>query len=767
MDTIASGAQLTRDRRSDTLICDEPREEAKAALRRCGCQSHQDANVTRSRATANQLADSGQARRGKSRRSPRVAKNVRRAAAEPAELDDGRSWVAPFIAFVSLLALYVATLAPSVMGGDSGELTAAALTGGVPHPPGYPIFAMLARAYAVLPLGHTPAWRVNLLSATATAAAAALLCALVQLWTRTRSAALVAAALFGTNAVVWLHATSAEVFGLNAFFVALAFLLWFGVERTASHRLVFALAFASGVGMCNHHTFVFVGFPLVLRSLWLARRSLGARGIGVAVALGLLGLAPYAYLAVASGSSAAVSWGDQTTVNGLMAHVLRRNYGTLSMGQAIQGSAFVEGATFFPTLWTFLGEAFPRLTWVGPPLALAGFYLTAKDRRARTNTFVLGSAMGLYVLGFCALSNLSTSTELYPAVMGRFCIQSDLMLSVAAGLGFAKLLSWLRERWPFIERWPHLAYAFPVAALLAGAGAHGGHASQRNNRVFSDFVNTALASLPPNAIVITVGDHLSGSTAYFHEVEKLRPDVVHLDREMLAFTWYVRRKLHLYPDLHLPEGGYGRSGWNIKQLLDGNPARTLVVIDRLDSWDESWKEGYKLATQGLVHALVPAVQFPSFEEWAMRDRKAMGNYDVVPALQGRDGSWEHAVGQLVLNTQVVRANIALVYSIARGTEPVAARLCATLIEDVIAKSGGDELLGIPGSAGLRQLYVGPSAWKDLGVCYEIISRVDSDYRPRVALAVQRFAERAKPDDPALPAARKFLEMRRGRTGRGP
>jgi len=88
-----------------------------------------------------------------------------------AALAGPRAWVAPAVAFLGLLALYVATLAPSIMGGDSGELTASALTGGVPHPPGYPLFALLARLFAALPLGHSPAWRVNLLSATSTAAA--------------------------------------------------------------------------------------------------------------------------------------------------------------------------------------------------------------------------------------------------------------------------------------------------------------------------------------------------------------------------------------------------------------------------------------------------------------------------------------------------------------------------------------------------------------------------------------------------------------------
>jgi len=76
-------------------------------------------------------------------------------------------------------------------------------------------------------------------------------------------AALAAAVLFGTDAVVWYHATSAEVFGLGAFFLALAFLLWLHVERTASRRHVYALAFVSGLAMCNQHTFLLFGGPML------------------------------------------------------------------------------------------------------------------------------------------------------------------------------------------------------------------------------------------------------------------------------------------------------------------------------------------------------------------------------------------------------------------------------------------------------------------------------------------------------------------------
>ena len=673
------------------------------------------------------------------------------------------SWVAPAITFICLLALYVATLAPSIMGGDSGELTTAALTGGVPHPPGYPLFAMLARLFAALPLGHSPAWRVNLLSATSTAAAAALLCATVALWTRDRAAGLVAAALFGTNSVVWLYATSAEVFGLNAMFVALTLLLWLCVERTAARRFAFALCFASGLAMCNHHTFVFVGAPLVLRSFWVARRALGARGVALACAMGFLGLVPYAYLALASSSRAAVSWGDETSLDGFLTHVLRRNYGTFSMGQAGKGGAFVEEGTFFPTLWRMLGHAFPRFLWIGPPLAVLGFFQGGKDRQARSQGTVLASVLGLYVLGFCTLSNLSTSQGLYLTVLVRFCIQSDLLLALAAGVGTAKLLRFLRARFAFAER---QAGWTPVAAalvFLAGASAHAGECNQRHNRVFADFVTTAFASLPPGAIVITMGDHLTGSVFYFREVEKLRPDVVHLDRELLGTSWYGERKRRLYPDLFVPQGPYGKSGWNIKRLLDGNPTRPLVVIDRLDTWDQSWKDGYKLATNGLVHPLVPASQFPTFEQWAARDAKALGNYDVLPALRSREGSWESALGNLVITTQGGRAHLALVYSNESGNAPAPARASVNLLEDIIAKTGGDKTFGIPGRPGMRQLYLGPTVWKDLGIGYEILSHTDAAYLPKVALAYERFVERATPDDTDLPAARQYVEQH-GRPG---
>ena len=700
----------------------------------------------------------------KSRSAPKKGRGIAAEGANvnpwvPAFADEPAGWVrfAPWLAFLVLVVLYIATLTPSVAGGDSGELAAAALTGGVPHPSGYPLFALLARLFAALPLGHSPIWRVNMLSAVSMAAAGGLLCAVVQSWTRNAAAGLMAAALFGTSPVVWSNATSAEVFGLNAAFVALALYLWSRVEHTLSRHDVFALLLASGLAMCNHHAFVFVGAPLVLRSLWVARSSLGVRGVALAFIVGLLGLTPHLYLVLASGSGAAVSWDYGGTWDGLVGHILRRTYGTFSMGQPTTEAVFVTEGTFFPTLWTLWGQAFPRLLCLGPLLALAGLYLGAKSRPTRGAALVVLLVLCLYSLAFSGLSNLSTARPLYMSVLSRFCIESDLLWAIASGFGLAALLHRLGTRWPAFARWQRWAPRAAAALFAIGVAVHGGEASGRHNTELRDFVTTAFASLPPNAIAITEGDEVTNSVFYLHDVEKLRPDVIHLGRTYLAAPWYTARQRRLHRDLVLPEGGYGPHGWNIKRLLDDNPQRPVMVIGHLDDWDQSWEGGYRLVPYGLVHAMIRENKIPSYQEWAKRDGQAMAGYDVVPALRAPEESWENAVAQRVLGMQIARAHMCLLYSSELGNAPEPARQALRLLEDVVAKTGGDGALAIAAWPGLRRLETGPALWKDLGIAYDVLARVDGQDPTRVVLAYQRFVERAAADDPDLPRVRRILE----------
>src|SRR5262245_2064846 len=76
--------------------------------------------------------------------------------------------------FVAALLLYSWTLAPTVTLTDSGELIVAAYGLGVAHPPGVPLWVMLAHLASLVPFGNV-AVRINFSSAVFAALACAML----------------------------------------------------------------------------------------------------------------------------------------------------------------------------------------------------------------------------------------------------------------------------------------------------------------------------------------------------------------------------------------------------------------------------------------------------------------------------------------------------------------------------------------------------------------------------------------------------------------
>ena len=207
-----------------------------------------------------------------------------------------RDLIAAGIAAAVALAGYVYTLAPIVTLEDSGEFLTAARHLGVPHPPGYPIWTMLAWVWQwIFPFGNI-AWRVNLMSASFSALAAGLATLLVSKGghviiaeigflrdsanqriedTFITAGSISAGLMLAFCPVMWSQAVITEVYGLNAFFLmaTLAVLYRWSFETERRWRLYLA-AFLWGVGLTSHQTQVLlvVAFPTFV---WFADRRLG------------------------------------------------------------------------------------------------------------------------------------------------------------------------------------------------------------------------------------------------------------------------------------------------------------------------------------------------------------------------------------------------------------------------------------------------------------------------------------------------------------
>ncbi len=138
---------------------------------------------------------------------------------------------------LAVFLIYVATLAPTTAFWDTSEYIAAAYVLGIPHPPGNPLFTVLAHVWGALPLAAAYAVRINLFAAFTSAATAGLLFLVADRWMRNvvpvrwaRLAAAFAGILVGALTwTVWNQSTVNEkVYTVSMLSTALV--LWLGVH---------------------------------------------------------------------------------------------------------------------------------------------------------------------------------------------------------------------------------------------------------------------------------------------------------------------------------------------------------------------------------------------------------------------------------------------------------------------------------------------------------------------------------------------------------
>src|SRR3989338_10234837 len=125
----------------------------------------------------------------------------------------------PVFLFVSTLTFYILTLSRSVYFGDSGEFIAVAKTLGIAHPPGYPLYTILAHLFTLLPFGNL-AFKVNLFSAVTSSLTVVVAYFACLKLTKNRLASASASLFLAFSYLFWLYSLVAEVFALNNLFIA-------------------------------------------------------------------------------------------------------------------------------------------------------------------------------------------------------------------------------------------------------------------------------------------------------------------------------------------------------------------------------------------------------------------------------------------------------------------------------------------------------------------------------------------------------------------
>jgi len=151
---------------------------------------------------------------------------------------------------IGTVVLFGLTLCPTVYWYDSAEFSAHAVTLGVPHPPGYPLYTMLAHLFTWLP--GEPALGVNRMSLVFGVGAVAILYALVRRLGGSIAAAVVGAATLATARTFWANAVVAEVYTPGLVMTLGALLLLVRAHQDKWRRGVILAGLVGGLGVGMH-----------------------------------------------------------------------------------------------------------------------------------------------------------------------------------------------------------------------------------------------------------------------------------------------------------------------------------------------------------------------------------------------------------------------------------------------------------------------------------------------------------------------------------
>ncbi len=439
--------------------------------------------------------------------------------------------------FSFTLTVYILTLSRSVYYGDSGEFIAVAKTLGVAHPPGYPLYTMLAHLFTYLPFGNI-AFKVNLFSAVTSSLTVVVIYLACLKLTGNRLASASASLILAFSYLFWLYSLVAEVFSLNNLFVALIVLISLHIfEKPQNKKLFYLLSFVFALALTNHHTIVLLAPALLFLifatnpKLLLQPKFLILNSLFI-----ILGLLPYLYLPIRASADPILNWGDPDTVERFLHHILRKDYGTFTLSKLGRGEFFN-----LKLLLIYLDSLKDYFSWAAAVLMVVGTVLLWRLKRTFIFLLVVFFTTGPVFI----LISRSQTNPVQIGVIERFFLASSISLILFLSVSIYAIYR-LNIRHTFkLNKFVILLFLLPLILNF-------NKVNQRNNFLYEDYGRKLFSLLPKDSNIFVSHDDVFMISLYLQGVENQRPDLKVINFTTLPSDWHKKNLQQKYPNFSLP-----------------------------------------------------------------------------------------------------------------------------------------------------------------------------------------------------------------------
>lgn len=532
------------------------------------------------------------------------------------------------IILIFWLVFYIFFQSNSVYGGDAGDFITAAYLKGIPHPPGFPLYTLLAYLLIKLPI-NTVAWRTTLLSSIPSALSLHLLyLILLKIHPyKNRLIPIFGVMILGFTYPFWLYSSFTEVYALNVFFSLLLvylLLLW-SIYKKNKYLYFFLLTL--GFALAHHQLILFL-LPGLFYLIIKNKRFIPKKKLVFLITvffLVSLGFLTYLYSYIAAQSYPLNSWNNPANVRNLIKLIAKETYGVVYSGPSFAKTAGGRLLNI-PAYFLFVIEDF---TVVGFALITLGFiyYLVKLKKNKYSIFFILLFLFTGPLLYFYA--SFTLDNELRIAIFEQFLTLSYIFLVIYLCQGmevFQSFFALTIRKLRFSKSISGNSLAlFNILFLLFTLTVfyinYPKISVLKNDRTAENFGTDILNSAEKNSILIVTTDTTLFNTQYMYYVYKVNPTIKLFHFEKLLTGDYNNQIIKYYPEIELPDNESGIDF--IRSLFNKNyekfPIYSNIPIEH-GMTDFVW------VRYGLLYRLLKRDQLPSEKDIIDRNNYLWGSY---------------------------------------------------------------------------------------------------------------------------------------------
>ncbi len=485
-----------------------------------------------------------------------------------------RGWFFALTALLLPLVFYWLTAFRTVTWWGNGEYAAAAVTLGIPHPPGSLLLTVLGWLVTLIPSGAAPILELNFFAGALAALTVGFLSQSVKvLYTTTHSfkdhhrqppplvflfGAVLGVWIFAFSETLWLYAVHFSPYMLTVLMTSLIFIgllrWWQSADSSTGLKWLFVISLLFGLDFSVHRTnfvllpallvWVLLRRPRAVISIksWLHGLSGFILGLGVHLLIIPLSMRQPAMNAT-NPSSLAAFW-DYVSLKqqggGFLLKLVPRNAGLWD----VQVMDFVDAfaANFFD-----LHTSFGILGAIPVLLSVTGVVMILKRNRRMGIALILM----LFVTSAATVIYFNIPANFFRS-LDRHYLPCLFMAAVWIAFGAGSVLQAARNcsgRWKYllVSLVLVLLLAMPMHQLLRNYSEVDGSRQYYTH----DYVHNIFKTLPPNAILFTSGDNDTFPLWYLQMGENVRTDVTVLNQPLLNTSWFLEEIFHKQPDFPL------------------------------------------------------------------------------------------------------------------------------------------------------------------------------------------------------------------------